>query len=99
MSLSYLANLMVGKRVLQGYVWNDRKRPGLDPCLWRVGDKSKIPENAIIFSISLLGEEIYRMYWMIPCDLTTSRTKIYKRRQLKGGKTLGFYLQCELESR
>ncbi|GBN57919.1 hypothetical protein AVEN_49239-1 [Araneus ventricosus] len=50
-----------------------------------LGDKSKIPENAIIFSISLLGEEIYRMYWMIPCDVTTSRTRVYKRRQLKGG--------------
>ncbi|GBM93039.1 hypothetical protein AVEN_81085-1 [Araneus ventricosus] len=26
-----------------------------------------------------------RMYWMIPCDVTTSRTRVYKRRQLKGG--------------
>ncbi|GBN88152.1 hypothetical protein AVEN_144770-1 [Araneus ventricosus] len=62
------------------------------------GGKSKIPENAIIFSKSLLGEEIYRMYWMIPCGATTSRTKVYKRRQLKGGSSLEFRLQCELES-
>ncbi|GBN38160.1 hypothetical protein AVEN_60682-1 [Araneus ventricosus] len=62
------------------------------------GDKSKIPENAIIFSISLLGEEIYRMYWTIPCEVTTSRTRIYKRRQLKGRMTLEFHLHCELGS-
>ncbi|GBO14501.1 hypothetical protein AVEN_131742-1 [Araneus ventricosus] len=24
---------------------------------------------------------------MIPCDVTTSRTRVYKRRQLKGGKS------------
>ncbi|GBM28243.1 hypothetical protein AVEN_181315-1 [Araneus ventricosus] len=48
-------------------------------------DNSKIPENAIIFSISLLGEEIYRMYLMIPCNFTTSRTRVYKRRELNGG--------------
>ncbi|GBN65544.1 hypothetical protein AVEN_58731-1 [Araneus ventricosus] len=58
------------------------------------GGKSIIPENAIIFSKSLLGAEINRMYWMIPCDATTSRTKAYKRRQLKGGSSL----ECELES-
>ncbi|GBM75021.1 hypothetical protein AVEN_211602-1 [Araneus ventricosus] len=52
------------------------------------GYKSKIPENAIIFSISLLGEEIYGMYWMIPCDGTTSQTRVYKRSQLKGGISL-----------
>ncbi|GBM69540.1 hypothetical protein AVEN_70425-1 [Araneus ventricosus] len=62
------------------------------------GDKSKMTENAIIFSISLLGEEIYRMYWVIPCDVTTSRNRVYKRRKLKGGSSLEFRLQCELES-
>ncbi|GBM00967.1 hypothetical protein AVEN_71097-1 [Araneus ventricosus] len=63
------------------------------------GDKSKIPENASLFSISPLGEEIYRMYWMIPCDVTIGRTRAYKRMQLKEGMTLEFCLQCELESR
>ncbi|GBO16998.1 hypothetical protein AVEN_33443-1 [Araneus ventricosus] len=35
---------------------------------------------------------------MIPCDVTTSRTRVYKRRQLKGVKTLEFRLQCELSA-
>ncbi|GBL73229.1 hypothetical protein AVEN_159288-1 [Araneus ventricosus] len=63
------------------------------------GDKSNISENANIFSIPLLGEEIYRMYWMIPCDVTTSRTRVYKWRQLSEGRNLDFRLQCELECR
>ncbi|GBM54452.1 hypothetical protein AVEN_150608-1 [Araneus ventricosus] len=63
-----------------------------------LGDKSKIPENSIVFSITLLGEEINRMYWMIPCDVTTSRTMVYKRWQLKGASSLELRLQCELEN-
>ncbi|GBM25597.1 hypothetical protein AVEN_181713-1 [Araneus ventricosus] len=41
-----------------------------------LGDKSKIPENAIIFSISLLGAEI-RFLQRFPCDATSSQ-KHYK---------------------
>ncbi|GBN97453.1 hypothetical protein AVEN_26601-1 [Araneus ventricosus] len=52
-------------------------------------DKSKVPENAIIFSISLLEEEICRMYKIIPCDVMTSRERVYKRRQPKGGNEFG----------
>ncbi|GBM67439.1 hypothetical protein AVEN_265394-1 [Araneus ventricosus] len=80
--------------------------PDLGDHFGDFSDKSKIPENAIIFSISLLGEEIYRIYWMFPCDAVTSRTRVYKRRQLKGRSsselrrmTLEFRQQCELESR
>ncbi|GBM15285.1 hypothetical protein AVEN_144066-1 [Araneus ventricosus] len=62
------------------------------------GDKSKIPENAIIFSIPLLGEEICRMYWIIPLDVTTNRVRVYKWSRLNGGLTLEFRLQCELQS-
>ncbi|GBO18749.1 hypothetical protein AVEN_251104-1 [Araneus ventricosus] len=70
-----------------------RQRQGWTPDLVdHFDDKSEIPENAIIFSISPLGEEIYRMYWMIPCDVTTSLTRVYKRRQLKGGTSS---LECE----
>ncbi|GBM50769.1 hypothetical protein AVEN_35665-1 [Araneus ventricosus] len=50
-----------------------------------VGDKSRFPENGIIFSISLLGEE----NCIIPCDVTTSRARAYKRRPSKGGKDFG----------
>ncbi|GBN39599.1 hypothetical protein AVEN_70063-1 [Araneus ventricosus] len=64
-----------------------------------LGGKLMVPENAVIFSISLLGEEIYRMYWMIPRDVTTSRTRLYKRRQLKAGMPLEFRLQRELKRR
>ncbi|GBO38787.1 hypothetical protein AVEN_26610-1 [Araneus ventricosus] len=72
--------------------------PDLGDHFGDFGNKSKIPENAIIFSISLLREEIYRMYWMIPCDVTTSRSRAYKRRrQLKGRRTSEFRLQCDLE--
>ncbi|GBN06454.1 hypothetical protein AVEN_214284-1 [Araneus ventricosus] len=60
-----------------------------DELLDHVVDKSKIPENAIIFSLSLLEEEIYRMYWMLPCDFTTRRTRRTKRRQPKGGDDSG----------
>ncbi|GBL78550.1 hypothetical protein AVEN_65153-1 [Araneus ventricosus] len=42
------------------------------------GDKSKIPENASLFSISLLGEDIRLMYEMIPCYVTARRAD-YKR--------------------
>nr|GBN85027.1 hypothetical protein AVEN_83343-1 [Araneus ventricosus] len=49
---------MVGKRILQGLVYNDRQRPDPGDKFGDLGDKSKIPENAILFSISLLGEEI-----------------------------------------
>ncbi|GBO35876.1 hypothetical protein AVEN_155832-1 [Araneus ventricosus] len=53
-----------------------RQHQGWTPDLGdHFGDKSEIPENAIIFSISPLGEEIYRMYWMIPCYVTTSLTR------------------------
>ncbi|GBM37235.1 hypothetical protein AVEN_244929-1 [Araneus ventricosus] len=94
---------MVGKRqykgkqgmTSRGQAWT----PDLGDNFGNFGDKSKIPGNAIIFSISLLGEYIYRMYCMIPCDVTPSRTRVYKRKQLKGGRTLEFQLQCELESR
>ncbi|GBM14692.1 hypothetical protein AVEN_97199-1 [Araneus ventricosus] len=47
--------------------------PGLGDHFGDFSDKSKITENAI----SLLGVEIYGMYWMIPCS---SRTRVYKRR-------------------
>ncbi|GBO23405.1 hypothetical protein AVEN_135579-1 [Araneus ventricosus] len=62
------------------------------------GDKSNIPENAIIISITLLGGEICRMYLIFPCDVTTSRARVYKRRQLNGGMTLEFRLQGELSA-
>ncbi|GBM50035.1 hypothetical protein AVEN_183600-1 [Araneus ventricosus] len=66
MSLPGNVSLTVGKIVLQGLVWNARQRPGLDPSPWRpfcdiiddTSDKLKIPENAILFLISRLGEEI-----------------------------------------
>ncbi|GBL77837.1 hypothetical protein AVEN_106170-1, partial [Araneus ventricosus] len=61
------------------------------------GDKSKILENAIIFSISLLGE-IHRMNWMILCDVTTSRTKVYKRRQPRGDDDFGVLSAVRAES-
>ncbi|GBM04663.1 hypothetical protein AVEN_75614-1 [Araneus ventricosus] len=54
-----------------------------------LGDKSKLPENAIIFSISLLGEEICSICKIIPCDVMTSRARVYKRRQLKGENVFG----------
>ncbi|GBM80121.1 hypothetical protein AVEN_186363-1 [Araneus ventricosus] len=41
------------------------------------GDKLKIPENAIIFSISLLGADI-QIFQMTPCDVTACRGD-YKR--------------------
>ncbi|GBM99115.1 hypothetical protein AVEN_60461-1 [Araneus ventricosus] len=105
---------MVGKRVLQGLVWNDEQLPGLDHDLGDefcdFGDKSKIPET--IFSISLLGDEI-RIFQIIPCDVTAC-TGDYKRTVLGSQsssvlivfervdrleQTLEFRLQCELESR
>ncbi|GBM74382.1 hypothetical protein AVEN_161276-1 [Araneus ventricosus] len=49
MSLSCLTSLMFGKRVLRGEY--GMAGPGL-------GDKSTIPENATLFSISLLGKKI-----------------------------------------
>ncbi|GBN44086.1 hypothetical protein AVEN_213666-1 [Araneus ventricosus] len=67
-----------------GQAWTSDINDELGDHFGYFGDKSKIPENAIIFSISPLGQEIYRMYWMIPCDVTTSRTRVYKRRQLNG---------------
>ncbi|GBM52524.1 hypothetical protein AVEN_32800-1 [Araneus ventricosus] len=36
------------------------------------------------------------MYLIIPCDVTTSRARVYKRKQPKGAMTLEFRLQCEL---
>ncbi|GBN90574.1 hypothetical protein AVEN_149229-1 [Araneus ventricosus] len=42
---------MVGKRVLQGQVW--------DTLGCELGDKSMIPENSTLFSISPLGKKIH----------------------------------------
>ncbi|GBL96221.1 hypothetical protein AVEN_118762-1 [Araneus ventricosus] len=80
---------MVRKRVLQGYGMTDSNQAWIPDLDDHFGDKSKIAENATIFSISLLGEEIYRMYWIIPCDVTTNRARVYKLRQPKGGDGFG----------
>ncbi|GBN73188.1 hypothetical protein AVEN_236877-1 [Araneus ventricosus] len=69
--------------------WEYAARSRIPDLGEHLDDKSKVPENAIIFSISLLEEEICRMYKIIPCDATTSRARVYKRRQLKGGNEFG----------
>ncbi|GBM27173.1 hypothetical protein AVEN_108497-1 [Araneus ventricosus] len=38
-----------------------------------LGDKSMIPENATLFSISLLGKKYTRMHEKTPCDVTACR--------------------------
>ncbi|CAL1269047.1 unnamed protein product [Larinioides sclopetarius] len=58
MLLSGIVILSVGKRVLQGLIWNDRQSPDLHPWPWRYtvsfSDKTKILENSVTFSIFLL---------------------------------------------
>ncbi|GBN61879.1 hypothetical protein AVEN_93159-1 [Araneus ventricosus] len=39
------------------------------------GHKMKDLKNSGIFSISLLGEEIYRIYWMVLCDFTSCQER------------------------
>ncbi|GBM11784.1 hypothetical protein AVEN_22916-1 [Araneus ventricosus] len=39
------------------------------------GDKIKVLKNSGIFSISLLGAESYRIYYMIVCDVTSCQLK------------------------
>ncbi|GBL97922.1 hypothetical protein AVEN_129180-1 [Araneus ventricosus] len=46
-----------------------------------LGDKTKILKNAGIFSISLLVAEIWRIYYMILCDVTSCQ-KRYKNPDL-----------------
>ncbi|GBM43015.1 hypothetical protein AVEN_88614-1 [Araneus ventricosus] len=60
---------MVGNRVLQGYFWN-AVGDKLGDEFGDFGDKMKILNNTRILSISLLGAEIYNMYYMLPCDVT-----------------------------
>ncbi|GBM01343.1 hypothetical protein AVEN_135770-1 [Araneus ventricosus] len=86
MSLSRNVSLMVGKRHLQRFLqpvggWRlttpylgDKLGDRFDDS----GEKIKVPQNAGIFSISLLGSEIYRIYKMILCDVTSCQ-ETYKK--------------------
>ncbi|GBN64656.1 hypothetical protein AVEN_148977-1 [Araneus ventricosus] len=75
MSLSHNVSLMVGKRHLQRFLlpiggWRPTK-----PEVGDFGEKMKDLKNAGIFSISLLGEEIYRICQMILCDITSCQER------------------------
>ncbi|GBM71415.1 hypothetical protein AVEN_208127-1 [Araneus ventricosus] len=52
-SLPSNVSLMVGKRVLQGYVWECRGNGAIDTD---TGDKTKVLKSTGIFLISLLGD-------------------------------------------
>ncbi|GBM45381.1 hypothetical protein AVEN_270692-1 [Araneus ventricosus] len=55
-------------------------------CDWRqIEDSRKCDHFLDIF----IRRGDNRMYWMIPCDITTSRARIYKRRQPKGENDFG----------
>ncbi|GBO08196.1 hypothetical protein AVEN_116971-1 [Araneus ventricosus] len=60
--------------------------PDMDPGPWRpfwqlggkfgdLADKSMIPENATLFSISLLGKKDAWMYEKTPCDFSACRVE------------------------
>ncbi|GBN18019.1 hypothetical protein AVEN_109882-1 [Araneus ventricosus] len=101
MSLSFLAIFIVGEGIYRGKHGETDSGHSKTPDL---GDKSMIPENATLSSISLLGTKISSNVRENPCDVAACRRE-YIRAALGSvrcvhplERTLEFRLQCELES-
>ncbi|GBN95556.1 hypothetical protein AVEN_95502-1 [Araneus ventricosus] len=73
-SLPCDVSLIVGKRHLKGIYWELGGHSQYPPTLaTNLATKINVPENSRLMTVSLLGKEIWRFIWNIPCVVTHCR--------------------------